>query len=60
MYATFLAEGTGREKDLDGALAAAAKACKNGDEVPGCRDAKKVIELVKRLQKLEAANRSNN
>jgi hypothetical protein len=60
MYAMLLVEGKGREKDLDSALATAEKACKYGDDVLGCRDAKKIIELIKRMQKLEPANRSNN
>lgn len=60
MYATLLAQGSGRNKDPDSALATAEKACKAGDEAPACVQAKKLIEAIKRMQKLESANRSNN
>jgi TPR repeat protein len=54
-YSFALTEGIGHEVDLDAALAVADKACKNGEIDPACRQAKSLVELIRRKQKLPAS-----
>jgi TPR repeat protein len=51
MYALALTAGKGREINLEEALKTAGKACKNGDEDTACQQSKKLVDVIKMIQK---------